>query len=243
MGGNGTALHCTAAGVPHSTARRTPRTSFCPVPRRNLIPFLLLALLGIGTLVFALLGASSAPSGATLTVQNGSDLTFSNSFALDLVNTLSTARSNGTISQVRQVDYKAPDRMSVYQEVGSSSKLIAVLSPSAVACSLSTYRAVVGGSTSWTASGKSFVRTESLADYDARVPHATATTCTPQPSSVLGSVHERAAVRAGYLVGVRLTVVVPPQKLASGQQAAGGVENQALVLLQVNGIRVSTLGK
>ena len=217
--------------------------SFWPVPRRNLVPFLLLALLGVGTVVFAVLGASSAPSGATLTVQNGSDLTFSNSFTLDLVNTLSSGGSNGTISQVRQINYKAPDRMSVYQEVGSSSKLIAVLTPSAVACSLSTYRAVVGGTTPWTPSGKAFVRTESLAEYDARVPHATATTCEPQPAGVLGSVNESAAVRAGYLVGVRLTVVVPPQKLASGQQAASGVENQALVLRDINGTRVSALGK
>ena len=212
------------------------------MPRRNLIPFLLLALLGVGTLVFAVLGASAAPSGATLTVQNGSALTFSDSFAMDLVSTLSSGGSKGTVSQVRQVDYKAPDRMSVYQEVGSSSKLIAVLTPSAVNCSLSTYRAVVGGSTPWTASGKAFVRTETLADYDARVPHATASSCDPQPTGVLGSVNERAAVRAGYLVGVRLTVVVPPQKLASGQQAASGVENQALVLLEVNGTRVGTLG-
>lgn len=213
------------------------------MPRRNLIPFLLLALLGVGTLLFAVLGASSAPSGATLTVQNGSALTFSNSFAMDIVNTLSSGGSNGAESQVRQVAYKAPDRMSVYQVVGSSSKLVAVLPPAAVSCSLSTYRAVVGGSTPWTASGKAFVRTESLADYVARVPHATATTCAPQPTTVLGSVHERAAVRAGFLIGVRLTIVVPPQKLSSGQQAASGVENQALVLLEIDGTRVSALGE
>lgn len=212
------------------------------MPRRNLIPLLLLAALGVGTLAFAVLGASSAPSGATLTVQNGSALTFSDSFAMDLVNTISAGGGNGTISQVRQVDFKAPDRMSVYQETGSSSKLIAVLTPSAVACSLSTYRAVVGGSTPWTASGKAFVRTESLAEYDARVPHATATSCAPQQTSVQGQVTEKAAIRAGYLVGVRLTVVVPKQKLANGQQAASGVENQALVLLEINGTRVGALG-
>ena len=62
----------------------------------------------MGTLVFAVLGASSAPSGATLTVQNGSSPTFgiptgSTSFAMDLVNTLSAGGSNGTVSQVRQV--------------------------------------------------------------------------------------------------------------------------------------------
>jgi hypothetical protein len=216
------------------------------VPRRNLIPLLLLSVLGVGALGFAVLGASSAPSGATLTVQNGSVRTFgtptgSTSFAMDLVNTISAGGSKGTVSQVRQVDYTPPARMSVYQEVGSSSKLIAVLTPSAIACSLSTYTAIVGGSTPWTQSGAAFVRIETLADYDARVPAATATACVPRASAVRGTVKERAAVRAGYLIGVRLTVVVPPQRLANGQRAANGVENQALVLLEINGTRMATL--
>jgi hypothetical protein len=212
------------------------------VPRRNLIPLVLLAALSVGALGFAVLGASSAPSGATLTVQNASVRTFgsptgSTSFAMDLVNTISAGGAKGTISQVRQVDYRPPDRMSVYQEAGSSSKLIAVLTPSAIACSLSTYTAIVGGSTPWTGDGTAFVRTESLATYDARVPAASATTCLPRSTTVQGTVHERAAVRAGYLVGVRLTVVVPPQA-----HATSGVENQALVLLEINGTHVSALG-
>jgi hypothetical protein len=215
------------------------------VPRRNLIPFVLLAALGLGGLGFAVLGASSAPSGATLAVQNGSARTFgtptgSTSFAMDLVNTISTGGSKGTVSQVRRVDYKPPSRMAVYQETGSNSKLIAVLSPSAAACTLSTYTAIVGGSTPWTPSGKAFVRTETLAAFDARVPTATATTCAPRSSTAQGTVKELAAVRGGFLVGVRLTVVVPPQML-NGQSATSGVENQALVLLQINGIRTSTL--
>jgi hypothetical protein len=216
------------------------------VPRRNLIPLVLLAVLGLGGLAFAVLGASSAPSGATLAVQNGSARTFgtptgSTSFALDLVNTISAGGSKGTISQVRQVDYKPPARMKVYQETGSSSKLIAVLSPSAVACSLSTYTAIVGGSTPWTPNGTNFVRTETLAAYDARVPAATATTCVPRATTVQGTVKERAAVRGGFLVGVRLIVVVPQQTLQNGQTAAGGVENQALVFLQINGTQTSSL--
>jgi hypothetical protein len=216
------------------------------VPRRNLIPLVLLAVLGLGGLAFAVLGASSAPSGATLAVQNSSARTFgtptgSTSFAMDLVNTISTGGSKGTISQVRQVDYKPPTRMAVYQETGSSSKLIAVLSPSAVACTLSTYTAVVGGSTPWTPNGTNFVRTETLAAYDARVPAATATTCVPRATTVQGTVKERAAVRGGLLVGVRLIVVVPPQKLQNGQAAASGVENQALVFLQINGTQTSSL--
>ena len=217
------------------------------MPRRNLIPLLLLAVLGLGTLGFAVLGASSAPSGATLTVQNASVRTFgtptgSTSFAMDLVNTISAGGSKGTVSQVRQVDYRPPNRMSVYQEVGSSSKLLAVLSPSAVTCSLSTYTAIVGGTTPWTAAGAAFVRTETLATYDARVPAATGTTCEPRATTVQGTVHERAAVRAGYLVGVRLAVAVPSQTLANGQHAASGAENQALVLLEINGTRTTALG-
>jgi hypothetical protein len=214
------------------------------VPRRNLIPLALLAVLGIGALGFAVLGASSAPSGATLTVQNGSVRTFgtptgSTSFSMDLVDTLAAGGTKQTVSQVRRVDYKPPSRMTVYQEVGSTLKLIGVLSPSASACSLSTYAAIVGGATPWTASGAAFVRTETLAAFDARVPAATATTCEPRATTVQGTVHERAAVRSDYLVGVRLTVVVPPQKLSNGQSAASGVENQALVLLGINGTRAA----
>jgi len=41
---------------------------------------------------------------------------------------------------------------------------------------------------------------------------------------------------------VRLTVVVPPQTLANGQHATSGVENQALVLLEINGTRTAALG-
>jgi hypothetical protein len=215
------------------------------VPRRNLIPLALLAVLGAGALGFAVLGASSAPSGATLTVQNGSVRTFgtptgSTSFSMDLVNTISAA-ARGTVSQVQRVDYVPPDRMSVYQETGSSSKLIAVLPPSAIACGLSTYTAIVGGSTPWTKNGAVFVRTETLSDYDARVPSATATSCEPRASTVHGTVKERAAVRAGYLIGVRLTVVVPPQTLANGRRAANGVENQALVMREINGTRTASL--
>jgi hypothetical protein len=217
------------------------------MPRRHLIPLALLAVLGVGTLAFAVLGASSAPSGATLTVQNGSDRTFgtptgSTPFSMDLVNTIPSGESNGTVRQVRRVDYVPPDRMTVYQEVGSGSKLIGTLSPSAIACSLSIYTAIVGGSTPWTPSGTAFVRTETLVAYNARVPQASTTTCAPRSTSVQGQVKEKAAVRAGYLVGVRLTVVVPPQRLSSGQQAAAGTESQALVMLEINGTRTGALG-
>jgi hypothetical protein len=216
------------------------------VPRRNLLPLLLLAGLGLGALVFAVLGASSAPSGATLEVQNGSARTFgtptgSTSFAMDLVNTISAGGTKGKVSQVRQVVYKPPNRMSVYQVVGDSLQLIQVASPSTIPCTLSTYTAIVGGSTPWTPDGKTFVRTETLAAYDARVPVSTATACSPRSSTVQGTVNERAAVGGGYLLGVRIVVHVPPQKMANGRPATAGVENQALVLLEINGAPASTL--
>jgi hypothetical protein len=217
------------------------------VPRRNLIPFVLLAVLSVGALGFAVLGASSAPSGATLTVQNASVRTFgtptgSNSFAVDVVNAVTASGSRGASTLVRQVDYKPPDRMTVYQEVGSNMHLQAVLAPAAIACTLSTYTAIVGGSTPWTASGAAFVRTEMLATYDARVPVAAGTTCVPRQSTAQGTVKERAAVRAGYLVGVRVTAFVPPQKLTNGQPTFSGAQTQALVLVEINGTRTAALG-
>jgi hypothetical protein len=217
------------------------------VPRRNLIPFVLLAVLSVGALGFAVLGASSAPSGATLTVQNASVRTFgaptgSTSFAVDVVDAVATSGSGSTRSVIRQVDYKPPDRMTVYQEVGSSLQFKAVLGPAAIACTLSTYTAIVGGSTPWTASGAAFVRTETLATYDARVPVAAGTTCVPRQSTAQGTVKEKAAVRAGYLVGVRVTAFVPPQKLTNGQPTLSGAQTQALVLLEINGTRTAALG-
>lgn len=217
------------------------------MPRRNLIPFVLLAVLSVGALGFAVLGASSAPSGATLTVQNASVRTFgaptgSTSFAVDVVDAVATSGSGSTRSVIRQVDYKPPDRMTVYQEVGSSLQFKAVLGPAAIACTLSTYTAIVGGSTPWTASGTSFVRTETLAAYDARVPVSVGTTCVPRQSTAQGTVKEKAAVRAGYLVGVRVTALVPPQKQTDGQPAFSGSQTQALVLVEINGTRTAALG-
>ena len=39
-----------------------------------------------------------------------------------------------------------------------------------------------------------------------------------------------------------MTVVVPAQRLSSGQQVAHGVEGEALVLLQIDGVAVRNLG-
>ncbi len=57
-----------------------------------------------------------------------------------------------------------------------------------------------------------------------------------------GQVYEKAAVRSGYLVGVGVTVVVPPQTLSNGSPAAHGSVDESLVLVQINGTRVRKLG-
>jgi len=216
------------------------------VPRRNLIPFVLLAVLALLTLLFAVLGASSAPSGATLTVQNGSGRTFgsptgSTSLAMELVIGAGTGAGAGTTNQVRLINYVPPDRMAVYQ-VGTKLRLLGLLNQAEITCALSAYAAIVGGSTPWSGTGNAYTRTESLASYSARVPTVTTGSCAPRPATVHGQVHENAAVRSGYLVGVRVTVVVPPQTLSNGSPAAHGSVVEAVVLLQINGTRVHKLG-
>jgi len=217
------------------------------VPRRNLIPFALLAVLAAATLAFAVLGASSAPGAATLTVQNASTQTFGSptgatSFAMDVVNTLSAGAGTGTISQARLVAYVPPQHMAVYQVAGRSTRLLAVLDQSAVTCALSAYTSIVGGTMPWTAAGSTYTRTESLAVYSARVPRTSGPSCSPQPTAVSGRVQEIAVVRSGYLISIRLTVVVPPQKLSNGTEAAHGAESEALVLLRINGIPTRDYG-
>jgi hypothetical protein len=216
------------------------------VPRRNLIPLALLAVLALSTLLLAVLGASSAPSAATLTVQNASGKTFgspsgSTSFVMDLVDTVTTGATTGTLTQVRQIDYVPPNRMAVYQ-VGSKLRLLAVLNQAAITCTLSAYTTLVGGSIAWVPSSGTYTRTESLAEYSARVPHVTPSSCAPSPSTVHGQVHEKAVIRSGYLIGVRLTVVVPPQTLSTGGAAAHGTEGEAVVMVRINGTRVRALG-
>jgi hypothetical protein len=222
------------------------------MPRRNLVPLVLLAVLGVLALVFAVLGASSAPSGATLTVQNGSTKTFGSptgttSFTMDLVASVSAGSGGGAVSQVRQIRYAPPQHMAVYQvstnttNTTNPTRLLGSLNPVAITCTLSSYTAIVGGSTPWTPNGSAYTRTESLADFSARVPDVGSTTCQPRPATVHGSVDERASVRAGYLVGIRLTIDVPAQKLANGTAAAYGTEGEALVMIAINGTQTRHL--
>ncbi len=217
--------------------------------RRHLIPLTLLAVLVVLTGVFAVVGASSAPSAETLTVQNASTRTFGSptgavSFVADLTDTLTSgAHSSGTLSQQRIVQYAAPtERIAVYQVTSSGTKPLAVLHQPSVSCVLSAYASFVAGPTPWTATGSgTYTRTESLMDYSARVPHTGGTTCQPQPSAVQGQVTEKAVVRSDYLIAVRLTVVVPPQKLSNGRPAAHGVEGEQLVMIQIGNTAVRTL--
>jgi len=217
------------------------------VARRNLIPFALLAVLALATLGFAVLGASSAPGAATLTVQNASTETFgsptgSTSFAMEVVSTLSAGAGTGTITQARLIAYVPPQHMAVYQVTGKSTRLLAVLDQSAITCALSAYTSIVAGTTPWTANSSTYTRTETLAAYSARVPRTTGPSCSPQPTTVSGRVLEIAVVRSGYLISVRLTVVVPPQKLSNGTEAAHGAESEALVLLRINGTPTRDFG-
>jgi hypothetical protein len=222
-------------------------TSVVPMPRRNLVPLVLLAVLAVLVLVFALVGASSAPGSATIAVQNATGETFgappgSTSFSMSLVNSLASVAGSSSISQTRLISYAPPGRTAVYQ-VGTSARLIAVLGEQGSRCALSAYTSIVGGPVAWNARGAgSYARTESLADYSGRVPDATGTTCSPRPSPVRGTVAEVADVKSGYLVSVRLTVVVPPQRLANGSAATHGVEGEALTLLKIDGRPTSALG-
>lgn len=214
------------------------------MPRRNLVPLVLLAVLGLLALVFAVLGASAAPSGATLTVQNASTKTFgsptgSTSFTLDLVASVSSGAGGSGLNTARQIDYAPPQHMTV--TVLGRPRRTFLLAPAAVTCALDTYTSLVGGSTPWTPSGTVYVRTETLDQYSSRVPDTSGPNCEPRSSTVQGTVRERASVRSGYLVGLRYRIDVPRQTLNGGSQATAGSEEETLVLTEINGTPTRTL--
>lgn len=218
------------------------------MPRRNLVPLLVLAVLTVLTAVFAVVGAASAPTATTIEVQNATAKTFgapigSTSWITDLLTSLSVGggAGNGT-TQERIIDYIAPNRMVVYN-VGTTTKLAGVLHQPAVACVLSSYSATLQGQASWNEKGETYTRTESLADYSARVPRAGATTCGPVASTAQGQVHETAIIRSGYLVASRVQVVVPNQTLTGGRPATHGVQGETLVFIEIGGVPVKTLKK
>ena len=218
-----------------------------PVPRRNLVPPVLVAALAVLALVFAVVGTLSAPGSATLAVQNATGQTFgappgTTSFAMRMVDSIAPTAGSASISQTRLITYAPPGRTAVY-EVGGTTRLIALLGEQGSQCALSAYTSIVGGPVAWNAGGAgTYTRSESLTDYSSRVPYATGSACSPRPSTLRGSVAEVASVESGYLVSLRLTVVVPPQRLADGSAATHGVEGEALNLLKIDGRPTSALG-
>lgn len=220
--------------------------------RRNVIPLVLLVVLAVLTGVFAALAATAAPDSSSLVVQNAAGETFgypdgAHSFSMHLVSTVSSGLGATPLSQVRLVDFAGPDRMTVYR-TGTHLKLLAVLDQGAINCALNAYTAMVGGTTPWTgnvsstAAGSTYRRTETLTAYSERVPRAVGTQCAPQSTVVRGTVLEVATVRSGYLVTLRITIVVPPQTFNGGTLAARGIEGETLQLLEINGTPVASLG-
>src|ERR1700722_9068686 len=128
---------------------RGPAVASVPVPRRNLIPFVLLAVLVVLALVFAVIGQTSSPNRASLAVQNASSATFgdptgSTSFSMNRFDSLSAELHSSSISQERLITYRAPTptRLTVYQRLGTGLRRVAVLGPNAVPCVLSAYTAI-----------------------------------------------------------------------------------------------------
>jgi hypothetical protein len=119
----------------------------CPARRRNLIPLALLAVLAIGAGVFAVVGFVGAPNATTITVQNATATTFgsppgSTSFLMDLVSTLSSGATTGTLKEQHLIDFTTPDQMKVIP-VGTSSKTATELQEPAISCALRAYTAML----------------------------------------------------------------------------------------------------
>jgi hypothetical protein len=209
------------------------------MPRRNLIPLVLLAVLAVLTAVFAVVGAASAPTATTIQVQNAAEKTFgtptgANSWLMELTTSVNVGVGSGNGStQQRVISYSAPSRMAVYDVVGSSAKLAGVLHQPAISCVLSSYAAMLQGQGSWKQTGETYTRTESLADYSGRVPHANGTVCEAVTSATQGQVHEIAVIRADYLIAAQAQVVAPAQ----------GTQSETLVFLRIGQVPVRTLKK
>jgi hypothetical protein len=205
------------------------------MPRRNLVPLVLLAVLAVLTAVFAVVGAAAAPTATTIQVQNAAAKTFgtpagTNSWIMELITSANVGTGNGT-TQERIIAYSAPTRMVVYNVGGSSAKLAGVLHQPAISCVLSSYSAMLQGQAAWQQKGGTYTRTESLAEYSARVPHANGTNCQAVTSTTQGQVHETAIVRSDYLVAARAQVVVPKH----------GTQGETLVFIRIGDVPVRTL--
>ena len=208
------------------------------MPRRNLVPPVLLAVLTLLAAGFAALAVSAAPPTGSVIVQNATARSLgspvgSTSFSLELSTTLAAA-GGATGTTVHLIDYSPPDRMTVY-EVAPASARLGQLSASGIDCVLTSYAAIVEGATAWNATGSTYSRTESLAEFSARVPVPNGRTCVPRQSSAHGQVAERAVIRSGYLIALRTTTVVPRQTLPGGSPATAGTQTETFVFLAING--------
>ncbi len=206
------------------------------MPRRNLVPLLLLVVLAVLTAVFAVLGFASAPTATTIQVQNTAEKTFgtptgATSWIMELVTSVNVGVGTANGTTERLIEYVAPNRMVVYDVSGSSAKIAGVLRQPAVTCVLSSYSAMLQGEGSWKQLGRTFTRTESLADYSARVPRASGTTCQAVASTTQGQVHETAILRSDYLIAARAQVVVPTH----------GTQGETLVFVRIGNVPVRTL--
>jgi hypothetical protein len=206
------------------------------MPRRNLVPLLLLAVLAVLTAGFAVWGFTLAPTATTIQVQNATQKTFgtptgANSWIMELVTSVNVGVGTANGTTERLIEYAAPNRMVVYDVSGSSAKIAGVLRQPAVTCVLSSYSAMLQGEGSWKQKGGTFTRTESLADYSARVPRASGTTCQAVASTSQGQVHETAILRSDYLIAARAQVVVPTH----------GTQGETLVFVRIGNVPVRTL--
>jgi hypothetical protein len=208
------------------------------MPRRNFVPLVLLAVLAVLTALFAVLGAASAPTATTIQVQNAAAKTFgtptgANSWIMELITSVNVGVGTANGTTERLIEYSAPDRMVVYNVSGSSAKIAGVLRQPAISCVLRSYAATLGGQQSWTQKGGTFKRTESLAVYSARVPHASGNgnTCQPVTSTTNGQVHETAIVRSDYLIAAKAQVVAPTH----------GTQAETLVFVRIGKVPVRTL--
>ena len=194
---------------------------------QRVVPLVLLAVLGLLTLGFAVLALTMAPNSADLAVHNGTDETFSaHQFSIQLTDTQSDAQG-ATRSEVRVVDFSAPDRLVVYR-ASPKLHLLGSLHDGAVVTAIGQYAAITGGTSGWTRHGSHFDRTESLQAYVGRLNQKTAAT---------GTVAETAVVRGGYLVADILTLHVNSATGPNGQTAAGGTAQEILHVLRINGAK------
>ena len=168
-------------------------------PGAPLIPLSLLAILVVLAAVFTVIGASSSPSAETVTIRIRSDPDVWNPHRFSLVPRrldrhrvrpqCPTGHVATTHHPIRRAD--EPDRRVPGDDSGSTQPL-GVVHGTSVSSALSSFSTIVGGSTAWAAAGGgNYTRSESLADFSARVPDTSSRTCESQQSRTQGQVTDQ----------------------------------------------------